>query len=368
MTTITEAPKTTFTGEASSPANLGTVISREVVLPGVVDLAGFIIQDRTLDRPGAGQALIRTEASGISFAEQSMRRGRYPGQPAFPFVPGYDLVGLVVAVGLGVDPSLVGTRVAALTKTGGWATYALLDAGILLPVPDGIDPAEAETLVVNGITAWQMLHRTARVQRGQTILVHGANGGVGTILAQLARHAGVRVIGTASPRHHDTLRAQGVEPVDYNDPELAQRLRQLAPDGVDAAFDNVGGKSVAISFGLLKRGGTLVCCAIASAKDGSDSVVLKFIGLMAQLLWYTILPNGRRAAFYNIWGWGGKISKTLQSRMQQDFAQLMDLLARGVVVPKIAARFPLEQIRAAMELAESRTVYGKVILLPEHKE
>ncbi|NID09666.1 medium chain dehydrogenase/reductase family protein [Fibrivirga algicola] len=366
MSTLTEAPRKAASAAIPSTVHCGAIISREVVLPGVVEPAGFMLHNRTLDAPGAGLVLIQVEASGISFAEQSMRRGRYPGQPAFPFVPGYDLVGVVVLAGPDVDPSLIGKRVAALTKTGGWSTYALLSADILLPVPDGIDPAEAETLVVNGITAWQMLHRDARIQRGQTILVHGANGGVGTILVQLALHAGVRVIGTASPRHHDTLRAQGVEPVDYNDPNLAQRLRQLVPDGVDAAFDNVGGTSATISFGLLKRGGTLICLAIASAKNGTDSVVLKFIGLVAQVIWYNILPNGRRATFYNIWS--GKGSKAFLSRMQEDFAQLMDLLARGVVVPKIAARFPLEQIRVAMELAESRTVYGKVILLPTHKK
>jgi len=366
MSMLTQVPNKAASAVTFSSATTGTVISREVVLPGVVEPAGFLLQNRTLDAPGAGQALIQVEASGIAFAEQSMRRGRYPGQPAFPFVPGYDLVGVVVSVGPDVDPSLVGKRVAALTKTGGWASYALLSADILLPVPDGIDPAEAETLVVNGITAWQMLHRDAKIQRGQTILVHGANGGVGTILVQLALHAGVRVIGTASPRHHDTLRAQGVEPVDYNDPNLAQRLRQLAPDGVDAAFDNVGGKSAAMSFGLLKRGGTLVCCAIASAKNGTDSVVLKFIGLVAQVVWYNIMPNGRKATFYNIWG--GKGGKTFQPRMEEDFTQLMDLLARGIVIPKIAAQFPLEQIREAMELAESRTAYGKVILLPTHKK
>ncbi len=366
MSTLTQVPKKAASVVTRSSVNSGAVISREVVLPGVVEPAGFLLQNHTLDGPGAGQVLIQVEASGISFAEQSMRRGRYPGQPAFPFVPGYDLVGVVVAVGPAVDPSLVGKRVAALTKTGGWATYALLSADVLLPVPNGIDPAEAETLVVNGITAWQMLHRDAKIQRGQTILVHGANGGVGTILVQLALHAGIRVIGTASPRHHETLRAQGVEPVDYNDPDLAQRLRQLAPDGVDAAFDNVGGKSAAISFGLLKRGGTLVCLAIASAKNSTDSVVLKFIGLLAQVVWYNLLPNGRRATFYNIWS--GKGSKAFLSRMQEDFAQLMDLLARGIIAPKIAARFSLEQIHAAMELAESRTAYGKVILIPDHKE
>lgn len=139
------------------------------------------------------------EATGVSFAEQQMRRGRYYDQPAFPFVPGYDLVGRVLATGAGVDPALAGQRVAALVKVGGWASHVVLDADDAVRVPEGLTAAEAETVVVNGITAWQMLHRKARVRTGQTVLVHGAGGGVGSVLVQLARAAGVKVIGTASP-------------------------------------------------------------------------------------------------------------------------------------------------------------------------
>jgi NADPH:quinone reductase-like Zn-dependent oxidoreductase len=128
-----------------------------------------------------------------------MRRGRYFGQPEFPFVPGFDLVGTVLQAGPHVDSSLVGLRVATLTKTGGWASHAVVEARDSVIVPAGIDPADAETVVVNGVTAWQMLHRAARVKPGQTILVHGASGGVGGVLIQLAQHAGIRVIGAASP-------------------------------------------------------------------------------------------------------------------------------------------------------------------------
>ena len=131
------------------------------------------------------------DATGVSFAEQQMRRGKYYDQPPFPFVPGYDVVGTVTAVGPGMDPP-VGRRFAAVTKIGGWASHLLLDAADLVPVPDGVDAADAETVVVNGITAWQMLHRTARVRAGATIVVLGANGGVGSTLVQLARHAGIR--------------------------------------------------------------------------------------------------------------------------------------------------------------------------------
>lgn len=139
---------------------------------------------------------------------------------------------------------MVGRRFAALTKTGGWASEVLLEAADLLPVPDGIDPVEAETLIVNGLTAWRMLHRIARVQQGQTILVLGANGGVGSTLVQLARLAGVRVIGTASARHHDAVRALGAAPVDYRDPDMPARVRELAPAGVEAVFDHVGGPGI----------------------------------------------------------------------------------------------------------------------------
>jgi NADPH:quinone reductase-like Zn-dependent oxidoreductase len=334
----------------------------EVIMPGIVEPEGLIVASRTLNPPAAGQVTVQVEATGISFAEQSMRRGRYYEQPKFPFVPGYDLVGTVVAIGSGVDPSLLGKRVAALTKTGGWASHTSLNATDLLSVPSGIDPAEVETLIVNGITAWQMLHRQARIKSGQTILVHGANGGVGTILTQLALHAGVRVIGTASPRHHDALRKQGVEPIDYNDPDLGGTVLKLAPGGVDAVFDHLGGKSFTRSFSLLAKGGVLVCSAIASALKDTGNIFIPFLKVLAQLAWWNVSPNGRRAVFYNIWS--GKGSETFKKQMREDFGQLTTLVANGVLKPQIAARFPLVQITAALKLAESRTVYGKVVLIP----
>jgi NADPH:quinone reductase-like Zn-dependent oxidoreductase len=125
-----------------------TVTATEIVLPGVVEPGGLQVRQRPLPPPAAGQVLVRVEASGVSFAEQGMRRNRYPGQPKFPFVPGYDLVGVVTATGPDVDRAWTGKRVAALTKTGGWASYALIPAATLVEVPDGVDPAAAETVVV----------------------------------------------------------------------------------------------------------------------------------------------------------------------------------------------------------------------------
>ncbi|WP_456787638.1 medium chain dehydrogenase/reductase family protein [Cellulomonas sp. P5_C5] len=340
-----------------------SVTATEIVLPGLVEPDGLLVQERDVPVPGKGQVLVRVEATGVSFAEQQMRRGKYYDQPPFPFVPGYDLVGTIQETGDGLDRTRVGERVAAVVKTGAWATHVLVDAGHTTPVPDGVDPAEAETVVVNGITAWQMLHRIARVRRGQTIVVLGANGGVGSTLVQLAADAGVTVIGTASSRHHDHVRSLGATPVDYRAPDLADRLRVLAPDGVDAVFDHVGGPGIVDSWRLLRRGGTLVSYGTASTKDDAGRSQLPVLGLVGRLLLWNVLPNGRRAHFYNFWA-GRRRPARFHRRLREDLTQVLDRLAAGTLTAQVAARLPLTEAGRALALAESHTVAGKVVLLP----
>lgn len=335
-----------------------------VVLPGLVAPSGLELATGPTPLPAEGQLLVQVEATGISFAEQAMRRGRYFGQPAFPFTPGYDLVGRVVAVGPKGDTQLVGRRVAAMTKTGGWATHAVVEARDSIPVPDGIRPEDAETVVVNGVTAWQMLHRAAKVRPGSTILVFGANGGVGGILIQLAQHHGVTVIGAASPRHHDALRAAGVIPVDYADPRLASLVRGHAPSGVGAVFDNIGGDNTRRSFDLLARGGTLVSYAIVTAVSGSGPLMMPFLKAIGQAVLWSALPNGRKATFYDLWAGHTSRPARFRRHLEEDLGRVFALLRDGVISANIAARFPLVEAAAALELAESRTLNGKVILLP----
>jgi NADPH:quinone reductase-like Zn-dependent oxidoreductase len=333
----------------------------EVVLPGVVEPDGLLLRRRPMPVPAPGEALVEVETTGISYAEQAMRRDLYPGQPKFPFVPGYDLVGKVRAVGPGTDESLVGTRVAAVTKTGGWASHAVVALADLTVVPVGLDPAEAETVVVNGVTAWQMLRR-AKVRAGQTILVHGANGGVGTVLVQLGRHLGLRVIGTANPRHHDTLRTLGAEPLDYRDPAMAARVRELSPGGVDAVFDPVAGPGLRASYGLLAPGGALIVYGNASAIGNATSIVTVFLKLLARLYTWNALPNGHTAVFYNFWSGHLTRRSTFRRRLNADLTTVLGLLADGVIVPQIAARYPLAEVSAALTFAEARTRPGKVVL------
>jgi len=333
----------------------------EIVLPGIVEPDGLVVAQRPLPEPEAGQVRIAVEASGISFAEQQMRRGKYYDQPAFPFVPGYDLVGTVTAVGAGVDEALRGRRFAALTKIGGWASDAIVDTGDLVPVPVGVDPAAAETVVVNGITAWQMLHRKARVRRGQTVLVLGANGGVGSTLVQLAQMAGATVIGSASARHHDALRAEGVTPIDYRG-DITAQVHAVAPDGVDAVFDHVGGPGLIASWKLLRRGGTLVSYGTASTRDDTGGGQLPVLKLIARLWLWNAAPNGRHAYFFNLWA-GRAIRKTaFRRRTSADLTSVFAALADGRLTARVAAELPLTSAAEAMRLAESGTIAGKVIL------
>lgn len=335
----------------------------EIVLPGVVEPDGLQVRTASIPAPGAGQLVVAMEATGVSFAEQQMRRGRYFDQPPFPFVPGYDLVGIVAATGPDTDTALLGRRVAVLTKVGGWASHVVVDAADAVPVPAGLDPAEAETVVVNGITAWQMLHRKARVKSGQSILVHGANGGVGSTLAQLARLAGVRVIGTAAPRHHDRLRALGVIPVDYH-ADVPAAVREIAPGGVDAVFDHLGTSSVPSSWRLLAPGGTLVSYGSVATRDDAGSKQLPVLKILALVWTWNALPNGKHAYFYNIWAGRRLGARRFRARLRDDLTQVLRAMAEGQISAQVAARFPLDHAAQALRLAESRTVVGKVILTP----
>ncbi|MEU3511117.1 medium chain dehydrogenase/reductase family protein [Streptomyces longwoodensis] len=334
----------------------------EVVLPGTVEPEGLQLRHAAVPGAGPGQVVVRMEATGVSFAEQQMRRGRYYDQPPFPFVPGYDVVGTVIATGPGVPAGLAGTRVAALLKVGGWASHVVVDAADAVPVPDGVGAAQAETLVINGITAWQMLHRTARVRAGQTVLVHGANGGVGSVLVQLARAAGARVIGTASERHHAALRERGVIPVDYRTEDVPARVRALAPRGVDAVFDHVGGRSAVDSWHLLAPGGTLVAYGTASTRDDQGSKQWPVLKLLGRVWVWNALPNGRRAFFFNVWAGKALSRGRFRARLRADLTEVFEALRRGEITADIAAELPLGRVAEAMRLAESGTVAGKVVL------
>ncbi len=334
----------------------------EIVLPGIGEPETLQVRTRTLPEPEAGQVVVRVAATGVSFAEQQMRRGKYYDQPPFPFVPGYDLVGVVERSGAG-GPA-VGQPVAALTKTGGWADRVVLDAADVVPLPAEVDPVAAETVVVNGVTAWRMLHRAAKVQPGRTIVVLGAAGGVGSTLVQLARHAGIRVIGTAGPGQQERLRELGAIPLDYRNEDVPARVREIAPDGVAAVFDHVGGSGIADSWRMLAKGGTLVSYGTASTRDVPGNPRLPVLKLLARLTAWNLVPNGRRATFFNLWAGRRLRPARYRAELRQDLTAVLRLLADGAIAAQVARTFPLTDAAAALRFAEAGGITGKVVLVP----
>ena len=311
-----------------------------------------------LPTPGPGQVRVRNLASGVAYADVLMRHGLYPKTPPFPFAPGYDIVGDIDILGPGVTQFALGQRVAALTMTGGYAQYTLVPAAHLVPVPDQLDPAEAVSLVLNYVTAYQMLHRFPDLREGRRLLVHGAAGGVGTAALQLGKIAGLEMFGTASKPKHELVTSLGATPIDYRSEKFVERINQLAPGGVDCILDPVGGKNWLASYRCLRSGGTLACYGASSAvTEGKLSAGLGFatLGLLK------LLPGSKRVYWYNI--------KTLRDShpgwFREDLSQLFSFLAARKIQPVIAARLPLREAAHANELLEKAQVSGKIVLLPQ---
>ena len=335
-----------------TPRNVRVVITAQ----GSSDVLKLVEDD--LPAPAPGQVRVKNLASGVAYADILMRHGLYPKIPRFPFPPGYDIVGEIDALGEGVQGFSIGQRVAALTMIGGYAQYTIIPIAHLVPVPADLDPAEAVSLVLNYVTAYQMLHRLGRLQPGQSILIHGAAGGVGTAALQLGKLAGLRMFGTASKSKHDLVRSLGATPIDYRSESFAERIGQLTPDGVDCVLDPIGGKNWLTSYGCLRRGGTLACYGASSAvAAGKLSAGLGFalLGILK------LLPGGRRAYWYNV--------KNLRDKhpdwFREDLSKLFDLLAQRQIEPVIAARLPLREAAEANRLLEQARVSGKIVLLPQ---
>ncbi len=270
-------------------------------------------------------------------------------------MPGYDLVGVVESTG---------RRVAALTKVGGWADRVVLDERDLVPVSDGVSAEAAETVVVNGLTAWRMLHRAAKVRPGQAIVVLGAAGGVGTVLVQLARHAGIHVIGTAGPAQQERLRELGAIPIDYRNEDVPARVRELAPDGVATVFGHVGGTGIDASWRMLARGGKLVSYGTAATNDVPGNPQVPVLKLLAKLTAWNVLPNGRKATFFNLWAGHRSRRTRFRAQLREDLGRVFALVAEGAITPPISARFPLTQAAEALRFAEAGGHTGKVLLVP----
>ena len=306
-----------------------------------------------LPRPGPNEVRVAVLATGVGATDITMRRGSYPYAPKIPFVPGYESIGVVDAVGSGVTTLKEGDRVCALLVHGGYATHVVRAAEHWVKVPAGLDDAEAVSLILNYVTAYQMVHRHARLQPGQTALVNAANGGVGQALLDLLRAHGVSAFGAASRARHPLIEAYGARAIEGRTVPLDQSVRALIPDGVDAAFDAVGGAQTGQCVGATRRGGTTVWFGFVGA-PGLPALVRSAFSVFVR----TRL-TGRRGSFYGI----TMLYRKNPVPFREDLATLFQLLGEKKIKPRIAQRLPLLDARRANERLEAGGIEGKLVLV-----
>ena len=310
--------------------------------------------ENDLRPPSPGEARVKILATQVCAPDVSVRYGTTPFAPRVPFVPGYAVLGTVDALGpskQGAPTAALGDRVGALSVFGGYAEYIYLRQRDLIPVPESLDPAEAVTLVLNYLVAYQTLHRTARVKPGDKILIVGASGGIGTAYLQLGRLAGLKMYGIASKAKHAILVEYEARPIDYRSEDFVAVIRRTEPDGLEAVFDGMGEAYLKGGFSLLKRGGVWV----GYANPGSNSATLR---LLSRVLLYNLLPNGKSAKYY-----GTGASRFYRRPFLEDWAALFELLGEGKIKPVIMEKFPLLEAAQANALLESGWVVGNLVLV-----
>lgn len=302
-----------------------------------------------IPEPGPGQVRIRHEAIGVNFIDVYHRSGLYP--LALPAGLGTEAAGTIEAVGDGVDAELIGRRVGYIAKQPGtYATHGVIEANLLYPLPDAVSPETAAAVLLKGLTAWMLVERCAHVQPGQTVLVHAAAGGVGSLVVPWLKHIGAIVIAhVGDERKAKLARAAGADHV-LTDPyeRLATTVRRITDDrGVDVVLDGVGAASWTASLASVKRLGLFVTYGNASGPVPSisplDLLKAGSIFLTRPTMFdYLVDPVDRQAA--------GK--------------RLFELIAKDIVSARIGQRFDLSEAAEAHRALESRATTGSTILIP----
>jgi NADPH2:quinone reductase len=319
---------------------------------------GLEVVDAPLPTASRGEVRVRMLASSLVYTDVVIRRHLYPQTMHLrpPFVLGYDVVGEVDQLGDGVKGFQLGDRVADMTVVGSNAAYRTLRADDVTRVPMGVDPAEAATLILSWTTAYQLLHRTAGVQRGQRVLVHGAAGAVGQALLTLGRMAGLELWGTARGDHAALVRELGAMPIDYQ----LEDFTRVLPGGFDVVFDGIGEDGGRRSLAALKRGG-LLCAFGYTAGVQAQRRMFAILMWMARLYLWGWLPGGKRVRFYSI----NAMRARHPAWFREDLKRLFELLASRAIRPRVAERISFDEVAEAHRRLEAGGLEGKLVLCPD---
>jgi NADPH:quinone reductase-like Zn-dependent oxidoreductase len=318
--------------------------------------------------PKHHEVRVRVLAAGVSLPDLMMREGVHPETPPVPFTPGWDLVGVVDRLGDGVSGIEPGEIVAALPITGAYAQFVCLPQRELISVPSGLDAAETVSLVLNYVTAYQMLHRSARIKAGQRVLIHGAAGGVGSALLQLGRLAGLEMYGTCSSRSAAAVADQGGVAIDYEHQDFVEEIHRVTRVGVDVVFDGIGGAHIWRSRKAVRAGGLVVAYGLTSSLRGGRLAsgrpgrrrrvrAIATFGLYIAASW--LPPSRKRVVPYSI-QW---FKRLRPAWFRHDLLALFDLLRQKRIKPLIAQRCDLAKARQAHESLGTGGVIGKIVLV-----
>lgn len=315
--------------------------------------------------PKQKEVRVKVLAAGVGMPDIMAREGIHPETPRVPYTPGWDLVGVVDKLGAGVFGFELGQRVAAMPIHGAYAEYLCLPQRKLIQVPPGLDPAEAVSVVLNYITAYQMMHRLAKVKTGQRVLIHGATGGVGTALMQLGRLVELEMYGTCSSRNAAIVTELGGTPIDYRHQDFVDEIHRLTGDGVDVVFDPISGKHMWHSRDALRTGGKVVAYGNTTSLRGEGvqsgrrnrlhGIPIYGLYIVGGLL----LPGRKHLIPYSI-QW---LMRLKPAMFRQDLITLLNLLQQKKIMPLIAQRFPLTEAKHAQELLSKGGVTGKIVLV-----
>jgi NADPH:quinone reductase-like Zn-dependent oxidoreductase len=309
------------------------------------------VVENDLRAPANGEARIKILAAPVCAPDVTARYGQSPFVPKPPYTPGYAFIGVVDAVGEAVTNVRVGDRVAALTAYGSYVEFIYWSAEQLIPVPETLNPAEAAPLILNYIVAYHVMHRWAKVEANDKVLIIGASGGIGTALLDLGKLAELKMYGTASQSKHHILETYGAIPIDYHTQDFVEVIRELEPEGLDAVFDGMAGDYFERGFSVLGRGGTLV-------GYGNPLSLAGMFRVLGQTALFSLLPNGKSAKYYSTGA-----SRFNREMFLEDWATLFRLLEEGQINPVIADIFPILEAAKANALLESGQVVGNIVLV-----
>jgi NADPH:quinone reductase-like Zn-dependent oxidoreductase len=324
----------------------------KVVITEFGDESKLAIVEDDLPDPAAGEVQLSVEYSIVSGSDVNMRRGTYPFQREAPLTPGYSVLGKVRVNGKGCTKFKVGDRVACLSKYDGQAELINLPERFLVRVPDGLDLKSAVSLVLDWVTAYQMLHHAAHVKSGQKIFVHGLSGGVGVAVLSLGRIQGAQVFGTASLSKHEELRKLGAVPFDYCNKNWITAVQELG--GVDAVFDPLGFESFDESYSVLRKGGVLVGYGMnlpALTNRARPSAFPAILKLLSKNLFFW---SGKRTTLFGL--------RRSSKNFMPDLALLIEWLRSGKISVPIKATFRLEEIQKAHREYASSSRMGSIVI------